>query len=74
MIRAVPAVTPVIKPVDEPIVATDVFALLHVPPPVSDKVEVEFTQRESEPVGVVGLGFTVTVVVVLATPHPLVMV
>jgi hypothetical protein len=72
--REVPAEIPVSKPVLDPISATEVFALLHVPPPTPVNVEVAFTQTDKDPVGVEGLGLMVKTAVVVATPQPLVMV
>lgn len=62
MILAVPAVTPVTMPV-EPTVAMPVLPLVHVPPPgVPVSAVVEAAHTVSVPV-MVGVVFTVTVVV-----------
>lgn len=74
VMREVPAETPVIIPEVDPISATDVFALLQVPPPIPVNVVVELTQTERLPVGVDGLGLTVSMAVTVATPQPLVIV
>ena len=50
------------------------FALLHVPPPTPVKVTVALTQIDELKVAAEGLGLTVSMAVVVATPHPLVMV
>jgi hypothetical protein len=68
VIIAVPTVTPVTIPVDEPMVATDVLLLLHVPPPVAlDNVVVAPTQTDNVPVIAAGNEFTVTT---LVAAHP----
>lgn len=72
--REVPAEIPVSIPEAEPISATEVFALLHVPPPTPVKVTVALTQIDELKVAAEGLGLTVSMAVVVATPHPLVMV
>ncbi len=58
-----PAVTPVAIPEADPIVATPVLPLLHVPPGVASPREVvNPTQTDSVPVIGAGSGVTVTVV------------
>jgi hypothetical protein len=61
VIMTVPGFTPVIIPLDEPIVATDILPLLHVPPGVasaSDVVDPTHTPRA--PVIGPAVVFTVT--------------
>ena len=62
-----PAATPVTVPEVEPIVATPVVPLVHVPPPVPVKVVVALWQTDSVPVIAPGLGFIKTLVV---AKHP----
>jgi hypothetical protein len=65
----VPTPTPVATPVDEPIVATEVLLLLHVPPGVpSVKVAVEPWHILYEPMMIDGVGLIVRIAVAL---HPL---
>ena len=63
----VPAERPVAMPVPEPIVATDVLLLAHVPPPGSNKVVVAPIQIPVTPVITEGSGLTV---IVLYAEHP----
>ena len=66
-----PAVTPVTTP---PATVAAVLLLLHTPPgTLSDKVALELTHTPDAPVIVPAFGdaFTVTVFVVVASPHPL---
>lgn len=72
--REVPAEIPVSKPVLGPISATEVFALLQVPPPAPERVMVAFTQTDRLPAIATGIGLTVRIAVVVATPQPLVIV
>ena len=66
MITVMPGETPVTIPVTEPIVATDVTLLLHVPPGVAQlKFVVEPTQVAPGPVIAAGSGLTVIVVVAI---------
>lgn len=74
VIREVPADIPVIIAEVDPISATEVLALLQVPPPPPVRVDVAFTHTERFPVGVDGVGLTVSMAVVVATPQPLVIV
>jgi hypothetical protein len=61
-ILAVPAVTPVTTPVEEPTLATDGAPLLHVPPVVAQlTVRVVPVQIVPAPVTAAGCAFTVTV-------------
>jgi hypothetical protein len=66
----VPAATGLTVPVEEPIVATEEVPLIHVPPPVEqDKVTEDApTHKDSVPVIALGLGFTVTVIVLKQAP------
>ena len=67
MIVEVPAATPVITPVDELTVATDVLELVHVPPlTVELKVEVAPTQIDWLPLKVACVGGAVTVIDLVA--------
>ena len=67
----VPEPTPETTPVEEPIVATDVVPLLHIPPEaVSDTVIVKPTQTLSGPVMTPGKGTIVAVMGTLALRHP----
>ena len=66
---AVPGVIAFITPVPEPIVATPVLLLLHVPPPASLNVDVRPRHKFSEPVIGVGGGFT-TISAVAVQPVP----
>ena len=61
----VPDVTPETIPELVPIVATLVLLLIHVPPPVLERVVVEPAQTVAVPVIADGNGFTVTTVVVI---------
>jgi hypothetical protein len=66
---AVPAATPPAVPVPDPIVATVVGLLVHVPPPVASvNVPVVPTQIDGGPTGIAGTGSTVNVAY---TSHPL---
>lgn len=59
----VPVVRPVIAPVADPIVATEVVALAHVPPVVASvSVMLAPTHKADGPLIAAGNGFTVTVV------------
>ena|SRR5579872_3664570 len=66
VITLVPMATPVIIPVDEPIVATAGVPLAHVPPGVDTSVIVAPTHNAVGPV-IVGKAFTLTV---LVAAHP----
>ena len=61
----VPDVAPETIPELVPIVATLVLLLIHVPPPVLERVVVEPAQTVVVPAIAVGNGFTVTTVVVI---------
>ena len=66
MIVAVPAKTPVTKPLPEPTVATVVVPLLHVPPVVASlKLVVKPAQTFKVPVIAEGNGLTVKIAVVI---------
>jgi len=70
---AVPAATPVTRPVEVSMVATAGALLVHLPPEmVEAKVDVPFTQISSVPLSVpaVGAAVTVTVRVAVALAHP----
>lgn len=67
VIDAVPGVRPVTIPVLLPAVATDVFPLVQVPPPVFDSVIVDPGHTVVTPVIADGKALTVTAVVVV---HP----
>lgn len=60
---ALPPVTPVTIPVDEPTVAIAVLLLAHVPPPASLRVVVLPAHTVATPVIAPGSGLTVTVVI-----------
>ena len=61
---AVPAVTPLTIPFDEPTVATDVLELVHTPPVVASvKVVVPLVPTVVVPMMDTGIAFTVTTVV-----------
>src|SRR5437763_776971 len=63
---AVPASTPVTTPLDDPIVATAVVLLIHVPPAIASvKLVVDPVQTSSEPAIAAGNGFTVKTAVAL---------
>jgi len=64
VISVVPGVAPVTIPDDDPIVATEVVPLLHVPPPPSLSVIVAPTQTAPGPVMEPGSGLMVTVAVI----------
>ncbi len=65
MIVVVPVVAPDIMPDDDPIVATAVLLLLHVPPPVVQvSVPVPDAQMLRAPEMVAGMLFTVTTCIV----------
>jgi hypothetical protein len=67
----VPADTPVTTPVDDT-VALAVLLLLHVPPPtLAVKLLVLPTQTVSVPEIAPAVAFTVTILVVMAVPQPL---
>jgi len=63
VIIEVPADTPLTTPVADPMVATPVFELTHVPETEFVSVVDDPAQTELEPDGTDGTGFTVTVVV-----------
>jgi hypothetical protein len=64
VIVAVPIVLPVTIPLEDPMLATGILLLLHVPPPdVLDSVLVSPRHTDVFPLIVAGSGFTVTVVV-----------
>ena len=66
MINAVPANSPVTIPDDEPMMATVVLLLVHVPPAgVEFSVVVNPTQTVSVPVMFVGLALIVTIAVLI---------
>ena len=70
---AVPAATPVTRPVEVSMVATAGVLLVQLPPEMVDaKVDVPFTQISSVPLSVpaVGAAVTVTVRVAVALAHP----
>ena len=70
---AVPAATPVTRPVEVSMVANAGALLVHLPPEmVEAKVDVPFTQISSVPLSVpaVGAAVTVTVCVAVALAHP----
>ena len=70
---ALPAATPVTRPVEVSMVATAGALLVHLPPEMVDaKVEVPFTQISSVPLSVpaVGAAVTVTVCVAVALAQP----
>ena len=70
---AVPAATPVTRPVEVSMVATAGVLLVQLPPEMVDaKVDVPFTQISSVPLSVpaVGAAVTVTVRVTVALAHP----
>ena len=61
---AVPAVTPLTMPFDEPTVATAVFELVQIPPVVASvKVVVPLVPTVVVPIIDTGIAFTVTTVV-----------
>lgn len=64
---ALPAVTPVTMPVDEPTVAMPVAALVHVPAGVLLSIVVRPTQTEATPPMALGIALTVTF---LTAKHP----
>ena len=65
----VPAATPVTTPVDEPTVAKPVLLLLHVPPVVA-QASVVVAPSHTVSVPVIGNGFTLTFIVVVALVEP----
>jgi hypothetical protein len=68
VIVVVPSATLVTSPSDEPMVATDVLLLLHVPPVIASvNATTELIQTDLDPAIVVGIALTVTAVYVL---HP----
>jgi len=68
----VPDVTPLTTPVVEPMVATEVLVLLHVPPDVpSVNVVVLPAQTEVVPEIVAGTAFTVTTAIARQPPDTL---
>jgi hypothetical protein len=70
---AVPAATPVTRPVEVSMVATAGVLLVQLPPDMVDaKVDVPFTQISCVPLSVpaVGAAVTVTVRVAVALAHP----
>ncbi len=69
VIVELPLATPVTIPVDEPIVATDVVLLDHVPPPASVNVVVKPAHTLAVPDIEDGKVFTVTTVVTYAVPQ-----
>ena len=62
-----PVFNPAVTPVPKPIVATDVVLLVQVPPPPSERAEVDPLQMLRDPVIAAGAGFTVTIAIEL---HP----
>jgi hypothetical protein len=73
VIVALPAATPLATPLEEPIVATDVLLLTHVPP-VAELLSVDEAPAQNASVPVMlpideGVAFTVTIAAVLAVPQ-----